>query len=164
MSNNGYKVNWPMRIAGILLCLVLVSFHFTSGLYARYTTRGEGEDSARVAKFTVDVNSNLLQQEQLVTLDIVPGEKQYKIEIVNNSEVAVECVVKIVNITKNIPMTFAFDGSTVNSEGVAVSHTLSSNTTEYVDFSVCWTANEDALNYIGMVDLVSIELSVQQVD
>lgn len=44
-------VNIPICIAGILLCLTLLSIHFMSGLYARYTTSSSGQDSARVIKF-----------------------------------------------------------------------------------------------------------------
>lgn len=38
-------------IALILLLLVMVSLHMTSGLYARYISTGSGSDSARVIKF-----------------------------------------------------------------------------------------------------------------
>jgi hypothetical protein len=40
-----------MLLAGILLCLVLISLHLTSGLYARYTTSASAYDSARVIRF-----------------------------------------------------------------------------------------------------------------
>lgn len=45
------KMNIPMCCAGVLLCLTLFSFYFTGGLYARYITRAEGADSARVITF-----------------------------------------------------------------------------------------------------------------
>ncbi len=45
------KLNIPMCAAAVLFCLTLFSMHFTSGLYAKYSTRSEGEDSARVIKF-----------------------------------------------------------------------------------------------------------------
>lgn len=40
-----------MLLAGICLCLVLISTHFTSGLYARYSTGVSGSDSVRVIQF-----------------------------------------------------------------------------------------------------------------
>jgi hypothetical protein len=40
-----------MRVAGALLCLVMLSTHLMGGLYARYRTEGSGEDEARVIKF-----------------------------------------------------------------------------------------------------------------
>ena len=45
------KVNIPMCAAAVLFCLTVISTHLVSGLYARYTTSGTGEDSARVIKF-----------------------------------------------------------------------------------------------------------------
>lgn len=45
------KMNIPMLCACVLLCLTLFSFHLTGGLYARYTTRAEAADNARVVKF-----------------------------------------------------------------------------------------------------------------
>ena len=43
--------NIMLRLAGILFCLVLITTSMMSGLYARYTAEGKGEDSARVATF-----------------------------------------------------------------------------------------------------------------
>ena len=45
------KRNMAMRLAGVLFCLTLVSLYMVSGLFARYMTRGQGSDSARVIKF-----------------------------------------------------------------------------------------------------------------
>lgn len=45
------KRNIALRLAGILFCLTLVSFYMVSGLFAKYMTRGQGSDSARVIKF-----------------------------------------------------------------------------------------------------------------
>lgn len=43
--------NVPMALACVLLCLTLLTTHFTGGLYARYTISDEASDSARVASF-----------------------------------------------------------------------------------------------------------------
>ena len=48
---NKVKMNIPMCLACILLCLTMFSFHMMSGLYARYATTATGEDGARVVKF-----------------------------------------------------------------------------------------------------------------
>lgn len=45
------KVNIPICLAGVLLCLTLFSMHFTGGLFARYVSRDSGSDSARVIQF-----------------------------------------------------------------------------------------------------------------
>ena len=55
------KLNIPMCAAVVLLYLTLLSIHLTSGLFARYTTTVTASDSARVAKFDVDVTAGLLQ-------------------------------------------------------------------------------------------------------
>lgn len=41
-----------MLLAGLCLCLVIISTHFTSGLYARYSTGASGSDGARVIRFS----------------------------------------------------------------------------------------------------------------
>lgn len=45
------KVNMPLCVAGVLLCLTLFSFHLTGGLYARYTQSAAGGAAARVVRF-----------------------------------------------------------------------------------------------------------------
>ena len=50
------KVNIPILIALVLLGLTLISSHFTSGLYAKYTRNAEGSDSARVAQFKIETD------------------------------------------------------------------------------------------------------------
>ena len=45
------KVNIPICLAGVLLCLTLFSIHLTGGIFARYTTTSTSSDSARVIRF-----------------------------------------------------------------------------------------------------------------
>ena len=45
------KFNIPMVVACVLLCLTMFSTHFASDIFARYTTRADGKDLARVAGF-----------------------------------------------------------------------------------------------------------------
>ena len=45
------KVNIPICLAGVLLCLTLFSIHLTGGIFARYTTTASSSDSARVIRF-----------------------------------------------------------------------------------------------------------------
>lgn len=52
MARERAKFNIPMVIACVLLCLTLLSVHFTSDIFARYTTRADGKDLARVAGFS----------------------------------------------------------------------------------------------------------------
>lgn len=47
-----------MRAALLLLVLTLITSCFVGGTFAKYTTKAEGSDSARVAKFGVSVTGN----------------------------------------------------------------------------------------------------------
>ena len=45
-----YSVNIPMFIAGALFCLVIFSVHFTSGIYARYSTTDKTTNAEKIFK------------------------------------------------------------------------------------------------------------------
>lgn len=45
------RPNIMMCLAFVLLCLTLLTTHFTGGLYAKYVAKDSAEDSARVIKF-----------------------------------------------------------------------------------------------------------------
>ena len=49
------KKNSTMRVAALLLALTLMTSCFVGGTFAKYTTAGESQDSARVAKWGVTV-------------------------------------------------------------------------------------------------------------
>ena len=83
------KMNIPMSIASILLCLVLFSLYMTSGMLAKYTTGGSGKGDGRVAKFSVklepvgDTEFNFTQKANPQPTGT------YKLKVSNPSEVAV---------------------------------------------------------------------------
>lgn len=52
------KKNWTMRAAVLMLALVLITSCFVGGTFAKYVTSGSGSDTARVAKFGVNVTAN----------------------------------------------------------------------------------------------------------
>lgn len=54
MKTKNQRWNPIFTAAVILLGLVMISTHFTAGLFARYTARASGDASARVAVFAVD--------------------------------------------------------------------------------------------------------------
>jgi hypothetical protein len=47
------KKNWITKVAVLMLALVMVTSCFVGGTFAKYVTRAEGQDSARVAKWGV---------------------------------------------------------------------------------------------------------------
>ena len=56
MNNKIMKSNLMLKLAAVLLCLVMITTHFTSGLYARYISRSVADTSARVASFVVETD------------------------------------------------------------------------------------------------------------
>ncbi len=47
--------NWTLRVGVILVALTLITSCFVGGTFAKYVTAGTGTDTARVAKFGVEV-------------------------------------------------------------------------------------------------------------
>lgn len=84
-----------IRIAAVLLCLVMISFHLMGSMFARYTTSGNGSDDARVAKFDVEITGTATENVK-ITYAVTEG-GVYTIEVENQSEVAVkyDIIVKI---------------------------------------------------------------------
>ena len=92
------KFNIPMVVACVLLCLTLFSLHFTSDIYARYTTQADGKDNAKVASFgniTLVESGDFANAEK--TAEIIPGDenltKNAKVSF-SGSEVAVYIIVE----------------------------------------------------------------------
>lgn len=73
VTHHKAKMNIPMCLAAILLCLTLISIHLTSGLYAKYISSASGNDSARVIKFgelTLTEEGDFYEGNKLM---IIPG-------------------------------------------------------------------------------------------
>lgn len=86
------KKNIPLRLAAVLLCLTMVSAYLVSGLLARYTAQGNGDDAARVAAFcptaSITTDNGLIKYDTAYTG--VDYTLTYKIAVKNPSEVAVD--------------------------------------------------------------------------
>ena len=76
-----------LRIALILLCMTLFSTSMLSGLYAKYTAKNNGEDSARVAKFNVEAAG--LSGDVTVNASQADAAGIYQFTVTNHSEVAI---------------------------------------------------------------------------
>ena len=154
------KINIPMLIACVLLCLTLFSVHLTSGIYARYVSRAEGSDDSRVAEFNVTEETELTES---IIFDVAPGdESKYKIKVNNDSEVAVTYSVVIENKTKNIPLVFKI-GEDEGVDSFTKEFAMEPKETVEFDIIITWAA-EDAEEYMGMVDLIDITLKAVQKD
>lgn len=51
------KKNWTMRAAVLMFALVLITSCFVGGTFAKYVKSGSGSDTARVAKFGVNIGA-----------------------------------------------------------------------------------------------------------
>ncbi len=78
-------------VALVLLCLVLVTAHFTTGMYARYTTRSGGNDESRIARFKVSASDGGLVE---ITPDATSG--TYTFTLSNPGEVTVRYKAEVV--------------------------------------------------------------------
>lgn len=99
--NSRAKMNIPMCVACVLLCLTMFTTHLMSGLYARYVATGEGSDSARVATFgdvTIVETGSFVDGEAVVTPG-VPLTKDAKV-LYSGSEVAVYIFLEV-DVSKN---------------------------------------------------------------
>ncbi len=110
------NVNIPMRAALILLCLTLISIRLTGGLYARYTAMAGGDDSARVAKFDVQVSLS-----DGIQLSNAQKSGEYTITVTNNSEVAIEYTL-VLSFTEAVPsgLSAELDGNIGLVEGSSI--------------------------------------------
>lgn len=160
-TSKGPKMNIPMCIAAVLFCLVLFTTHLTGGLLARYTTSGSASDNARVAKFKVSENYTTFSDN--LVLGVRPGTVNRVIEVKNDSEVVVAYTITITNITDNIPYVFSVNDETGAQTQYVHTSYLEPNTTKEITISATW-ATEGALQYMGMVDLIEIQIDAQQVD
>ena len=160
-TNKGPKMNIPMCIAAVLFCLVLFTTHLTGGLLARYTASGSANDNARVAKFRVTENYTTFSDS--LVMGVSPGTIERTIEVKNDSEVVVAYTITITNVTDNIPYVFSVNDETGTQTQYVHTSYLEPNTKQDIKIVATW-AQEGALEYMGMVDLIKIQIDAQQVD
>lgn len=156
--------NKPMIVAGILFYLTLVSICLTSGLYAKYLVSDSAEDSARVAKFSVTETATQFSSDLVV--EVEPGTLTKEIEITNASEVAIDYTVTIKNTTNNVPFQFSLDtfsDTNVAEDTYTATCSMASGEIETHSIKVI-LGQENAQNYIGMVDMITIDIVAEQID
>lgn len=92
MTAKKLNLNFVFKLVAVLLCLVLLVTHLSSKLYAKYTSRASGSDSARVAVWNVDASSNesglVINCADASAVDQVMTDA-YGLTVTNDSEVAV---------------------------------------------------------------------------
>ncbi len=179
-TSKNIKMNIFILSMIVLLCASFFSGPLIGAVYARYKSAIDGNDNARVAEFNITQEGTIFET---IKVNITPNtEESVVLTIKNKSEVAVEYILKITNVTGNLtPLRFkliAGDSTTapVISEkyenGVS---TLSAKRKvgeyrEYTDtytLKFVWDASdneEDDLKLIGMVDYITISVTATQVN
>ena len=100
------RIPVPLGAAMLLLCLVLVTAHFSTGMLARYVTRTSGGDSGHVASFKVTATADETEPLSVAFLgEDDDGKADYEIKISNPSVIAVryEAVVSFAEGEKILP-------------------------------------------------------------
>jgi len=84
------KLNIPLCLAAVLLCMTLVSVYLVSGLFARYTAKGTSDNAAAVAAFTplaaFEEDTWVFEHDGSVSYSFT-----YQLALSNPSEVDVRC-------------------------------------------------------------------------
>lgn len=148
-----------MRAAGVLLCLVLFSLHLMGGLYARYTSNGEAEDEARVAKFEV----NVVGASNAVDVTCTQSDSDsltYIITLENRSEVAVAYTLSgtVTSGTPGVSLSFDSAAGTMVPGAAPVTRTMTL-TVNWAQF----TADKNGTSASVTVNF-SVTVHVEQVD
>ena len=157
MGKKSTRPNWILRIAGVLLCLTLLSVHLSSGLYSRYSSTVSGSDSARVAKFEVKDAGTFSKD---LYLEYIPGvSDDYTVVIENHSEVAVKCSVTVKRLSNNIPMDVSVSGA-ITDVTLVPNDTAGKTRT----LTLSWPAAKNDAAYSYEVDAIRVSVSAEQLD
>ncbi len=146
--------NWLLRVASVLFVLVMITAQATSGIYAKYVTRAESSDSARVAKFSVTqlLNGSTPAPLSLTVSPSMPGATQ-TVQVQNDSEVAVRITVTA-KTTGNLPLEISQPAPLELAPGAEGSLTV----------TVSWPAEENSFTYSSEIDHLTITVNCRQVD
>ena len=145
-----------IRVALILLCLVMISIHLMSGMYARYTTKGSGGDDARVAKFEVEITGD----SNAVAVDCAKiTDNAYSITISNTSEVAVRYTLKATWDNAAVTGTFSETSGTLVALNGTDTHTLTFTVNDWsaITQSMSGDSGEITLNFTVTIDVVQVD-------
>ena len=143
------------RVALLLLCLVMVSAYFTGGLLARYSSTAQSSDTARVAKFDVNVTGTPQNVEINAS---VSSSGVYHITITNQSEVAVQYTLSVSDISA-VHATFDQSSGTLAPGANSASHTLTFEVTDWDSITKDMSGAEGSVTFD-----FTITVDVQQID
>lgn len=148
-----------IRVALACFCLVLLSIHLMGGLFAKYTSNGEGSDEARVAKFQVNVTGDV--DDSVFVYGASSNSDNHSFTVENLSEVAVKYDVTVVFNKLPDGLTVKIGGKTgvvsgnrvtFSDVGVLPVYTGASNAnTHTLTFLMDWSGwnTDDWANFVG---------------
>lgn len=157
----------------MLLCLVMLSFNLTSGLYARYTSKGSASDSSRVASFVFDVSASGTEKFLDISEITKPGDSKDYTFIVSNGTEDNCCEVEqryTVDIMINGSMPLTYTLAKNDEEGVSVSATdvLAAGTVDFDTYTLTieWPSAQNDVKYANgtAVGEVVLTITSEQVD
>ncbi len=163
-------------LIAMIFCTIILSMQLVGSAYARYKTKVSNSDNARVARFNITQSGTIFDT---IEASIADTTNEVTLEITNDSEVTVEYSVTITNVTGNIPMEFmkfeliAKDGSVPftsekkeNGTTILSACRMPGNYTDSYTLRITWnlSTTEEALNYMGMVDYITVSVTATQVD
>lgn len=170
-QKNKRPVNWMLRTAAILMCLVAASLYLVTGLYARYTTSTTGSDGARVAKFEISTGGDLISGNPF-QVTMKPGDtgaekrQTRTVTVQNNSEVAVECILTAENKTGNLPvvLTWVNGDTTITSNTLCVDLAARDTASHTYTLQIDWPEDANDVKYSREVDHIVVTILCQQID
>lgn len=155
-----------------LLIFAMLSFNLTSGLYARYVSRGSASDEARVASFMFDVEKTAESKNFIDISDIKnPGDSvEYSFTVSNgtpddHSEVAQNYSIKVL-IDGNMPLSYTLNDTPITAEGVSGVLAAGEYDSESFKLYVEWPEdlNDESLANGSAVGLVTLVITSEQID
>lgn len=190
-SKHGYpKPHYPVlvfRITALLVCLVLITTYLLSGVYSKFYTSAGGSDNARVARFSPEFTSTVINVEnQLPGFPDIPN-NSYEIpfEVKNTSddkvsEVAMKYKI-VLKTTGNIPLTFTllngagnelktWDCDGISGEQIyeytndSLIFGVGTKETQNYKFKIEWSSDRNNAQFSGMIDAVYLAAEFEQID
>ena len=141
-------------LSTITICLAIISLSLVATTISKYVSSKIDDNKSTIAKFDV---SELLENggiEQVLNVNLKPGESITENVIVTNSgDVQIRYSISIINETSNLPLTFT------SYDGVINPHTSNQS----CPITISWPEDKNSPSYSGKVDVIKISISVEQV-
>lgn len=145
-----------------LLFMVMLTSTLAGNLLAKFTTGTEDEETAQVAKFKITETG--VMEIDVTTEKIRPGKVIIQpITVQNESEVAVKYTLTA-STTGNLPLILKMNEQEGSPLVFSQKLTPNDKSVREYNLQIIWPENENDPQYIKMIDVVKLSLSVVQVD